>query len=89
MFTHVVDLSTAGVNSLEQLIHLIVAHLLAKIRQDVSELTDTDETSHLLVKDLEAAAVLFWLAWVAETARSVQDLLEGVKVDCPIVSVPL
>jgi len=76
VFTHVVDLSTAGINSLEQLIHLIVTHLLAEIRQDIPELTDTDETSHLLVEDLESAAVLFWLAWVAETTRSVENFLE-------------
>jgi len=74
--THVVDLSTAGVNGLEQLIHLVIAHLLAKICEDVSKLTNTDKSGHLLVEDLETTAVLFWLARVAEAARSVEDFLE-------------
>lgn len=32
--TSIVDLAGAGINSLEQLIDLIVGHLLAEIRQD-------------------------------------------------------
>ena len=39
----------------------------------VSELTDTDEASHVLVKDLETAAVLLRLAGVAETTSAVED----------------
>lgn len=32
--THVVDLATAGVYGLEQLVHLVVAHLFAQVRED-------------------------------------------------------
>lgn len=39
----------------------------------VSELTDTNEASHVLVKDLETAAVLLRLAGVAETTSAVED----------------
>ena len=39
----------------------------------VSELTDTDEASHLLVKDLETAAVLLRLSRIAETTSAVED----------------
>lgn len=92
--TNVVDLAAAGVNGLEQLVDLIVAHLLAQVGQDwrdmsvtsslgestfggaghtVSELTDTDEASHVLVKDLETTAVLLRLTGVAETTSAVED----------------
>lgn len=90
--TNVVDLTTAGVNGLEQLINLIVAHLLAQVGQDcvcvsllflaivvfrgsrtVSELTDTNEASHVLVEDLETAAVLLGLTRVTETTSAVED----------------
>ena len=39
----------------------------------VSELADTNEASHVLVKDLETAAVLLRLAGVAETTSAVED----------------
>ena len=48
----------------------------------VSELTNANETSHLLVKDLETAAVLFGLTRVAEATRAVQDLGERIEVNC-------
>jgi hypothetical protein len=47
----------------------------------VSQLSDADEAGHVLVEDLETAAVFLWLAWVAEATRSIQDAAEGVKVD--------
>jgi hypothetical protein len=92
--TNVVDLAAAGVDGLEQLVNLIVAHLLTQVGQDwrgmsvtsslgefmfegachtVSELTDTDEASHVFVKDLETAAVLLRLTGVAETTSAVED----------------
>lgn len=95
--TGVVDLALARVDGLEQLIHLFVAHLLAQIREDcsklasclkpdstfptVTELSHANVASHVLVKDLEATTILFWFAWVAEAARTVEDFLEGFKVD--------
>lgn len=80
--TSVVDLAGAGVDCLEQLVDLIVRHLLAQICQDVLELPDSDEARHILVKDLESTAVLVRFAGVAESARPVQDLGEGLKVNC-------
>ena len=80
--THVIQLSTACVHSLQQLIHLVIAHLLAQVCEDVSELANANEACEVLVEDLETAAVLFRLAWVAEAARAVEDAGEGVEVNC-------
>jgi len=80
--THVVQLPTARVHSLQQLIHLIITHLLPQVREDIPELSHADEAREVLVEDLEAAAVFFGLAGIAEAAGTVEDLLEGIKVDC-------
>ena len=71
--THVVDFAGAGVDRLEQLIDLIVGHLLAKIGKDVAQLADADEARHIFVKDLKAAAVVGRVVELAEAARPVQD----------------
>jgi hypothetical protein len=47
----------------------------------VSQLSNTDETRHILVEHLESTAVLFGLARIAETTWAVQDLEEGIEVD--------
>ena len=78
---HIVQLPTTRIHSLQQLIHLIIAHLLSQIRQDVSELPNSNETRQILVEDLETSAVFLWFAWVAEAAGSVEDAREGVEVD--------
>ncbi len=78
----VVDLPARRVDRLEQLVHLVVAHLLAQVREDVAQLADADEARHVLVEDLEAAAVLLRLARVAEAAGPVEDLGEGFEIDC-------
>lgn len=88
VLTSVVDLARARVDSLEQLVDLLVGHLLAQIRQDVLELADADEACHVLVEDLESAAVLLGDAGVAEAAWPVQDALEGLEVDCQSKSAP-
>lgn len=80
--TGVVDLSGAGVDGLQQLVNLLVCHLLAQVREDVLELADSDKARHVLVEHLETAAVLVGLARVTETARPVQNALEGLEVDC-------
>lgn len=80
--TGVIDLAGAGVNGLEQLIHLLIRHLLAQVCQDVFELANTDEACHILIEDLESTAVLLGVAGVAEAAWSVQNALEGLEVDC-------
>ncbi len=80
--THVIQLPTARVHSLQQLIHLIITHLLSQVRKNVPKLSHADEAREVLVEDLETAAVFFGLAGVAEATGTVKDLLEGVEVDC-------
>lgn len=77
----IIDLATGRVDGLEQLVDLVIAHLLAQIGQDVAQLADADEARHVLVEDLEAAAVFFRLARVAEAAGPVEDLGEGFEID--------
>ncbi|KAI3486847.1 hypothetical protein L1887_49553 [Cichorium endivia] len=69
--THVVQLARAGIHSLEQLVDLLVAHLLAQVREDVAELADADEAREFLVEDLEAAAS------PAHLALKILDLGQG------------
>lgn len=80
--TSVVDLAGAGIHGLQELVDLLVGHLLAEVREDVLELANSDEARHVLVEDLEAAAVLVRLARVAEATGAVQDALESLEVDC-------
>jgi hypothetical protein len=56
---------------------------LDQIREEltISQLPHTNEPSHILVKHLESAAVLFRLTGVAEATRTVEDFLEGLEVD--------
>ena len=79
--TGIVDLAGARVDNLEQLLNLVVRHLLAEVRQDVLELADANVARHILVKDLETAAVLLRVAGVAEAAGPVQDTEKGLEVD--------
>lgn len=79
---NVVNIAVArNVNSLEQLVYLAIAQLLAQRRQNVSKLTDTDISSLVLVKDLESANVVLWLAKRLESVGAVNDLGKGVKVE--------
>lgn len=80
--TCVVDLARASVHSLEQLVDLLLRHLLAQVGQDVLELANADEACHVFIKHLKATAIFLGLARVAESARSVQDALERLEVDC-------
>jgi hypothetical protein len=80
--TPVVHLVVARVNgALEQLVDLLLAHLLAQICQDVFDLALADKARPVLVEDLEAADVFFDVEGLAEAARAVEDLGEGLKVD--------
>lgn len=45
--------------TLQQLINLLVRHLLAELRQDVSKLARTNEPVALFIKDLETTDELF------------------------------
>ncbi len=73
---HVVDLPAARVDSLQQFINLFIAHLLAQVCKNISELTHTNEARHVFIEHLEAAAIFFWLARISEAARSVEDFAE-------------
>ena len=81
---HIIQLSTARIHRLEQLIHLLITHLLAQICKDIPELSHADEARQVLIEHLEASAVFFRLAWVAEAAGSVEYAGEGVEVDYSI-----
>ena len=79
----VIHLVIARINrALKQLVHLLLAHLLAQIRQDVLDLALADEPRAVLVKHLEAADVLFDVEGLAEAAGPVEDLAEGFEIDC-------
>jgi hypothetical protein len=81
--TPVVDLVIARIDgALEQLIDLFLAHLLAQVRQNVLDLALADEPAPVLVEYLEAANVLLNVEGLAETTGAVEDLGEGVEVDC-------
>ena len=51
--------------SLEKLVDLLVGHLLAELRQDVAQLSGTDESVSSLVKHLEALDEL--VCWSAKS----------------------
>jgi hypothetical protein len=53
----VVDLAGACVHRLEQFVNFFVGHLFAQVCEDVAQLADADESGHVFVEDLEAAAV--------------------------------
>jgi len=50
----VVDLAVGDGEALEELVDLLVRHLLAELGEDVAELTGADEAVACLVEDLEA-----------------------------------
>lgn len=80
----VVNLARASIDCLQELIHLLLGHLLAQVGQDVLELTNANKASHVLVEDLETAAVFVRLAWIAEAAGTVEYALKCLEVDCKI-----
>lgn len=80
--TPVVNLVVARINrALEQLVDLLLAHLLAQIRQNVLDLALANEPAAVLVEHLEATDVLLDVEGLAEAAGAVEDLGERVKVD--------
>lgn len=85
--TPVVDLVVVGVDgALEQLVDLFLAHLLAQVGEDVLDLALADEARAVLVEHLEAADVLLDVERLAEATGAVEDLAEGLEVDCQRVS---
>jgi hypothetical protein len=81
--TPVVDFVVVGVDGrLEQLVDFLLAHLLAQVRQDVLDLPLAHEPAPVLVEHLEPPDVFFNVKGLAEAARAVEDLGEGLEVDC-------
>lgn len=80
--TPVIDLVVARIDrALEQLINLLLAHLLAEVCQDVLDLALADKPAAVFVEHLESADVLLDVEGLAEAAGAVEDLGEGVEVD--------
>lgn len=50
-----VEGARSDLNTLEQLINLLVRHLLAELGEDISQLSGTNEAISFLIKDLETA----------------------------------
>lgn len=70
-----------NLNALEQFIHLIIAQLLTQARQNISQLSCTNVTVSVLVKDLETSDELVGCSCRFEAVRSVKDVEERVVVD--------
>ena len=76
--TSIVDLPRTSINSLKQLINLLIRHLLTQIRENIPQLSDTNKPGQVLIEHLESATVFLWIAGVAEAVGSVEDFDEGV-----------
>lgn len=50
----------SDLNALEQLINLLVCHLLTELREDISQLSSTDVAVSLFIKNLETADKLLY-----------------------------
>lgn len=61
--------SRANLDTLEQLVHLLVRHLLAELREHVAQLADADEAVAFFVEYLEAADELLCGSGVSESCR--------------------
>lgn len=57
------------------------ASKLPGAKHTVSQLSDTNKSSHILIKDLESTTVLLRLAGLTETTGAVEDFQEGVEVN--------
>ncbi len=87
MLTPVIDLVVARVNcALEQLVDLLLAHLLAQIRQNILDLALANKPAAVFVEHLEPANILFDVEGLAEAAGPVEDLGKGVEIDWECVS---
>jgi len=79
--THIIDLTRTRIHRLEQLVNLLITHLLPQIRQNVPQLPHTNEARHIFVKHLKAATIVFGIVEIAEATRTIEDAREGVKVN--------
>lgn len=75
----IIDLPTRRIHRLEQLIHLLITHLLAQIREDIAELADADKPRQILIEDLEAATVFLRLPGIPESPGRFRILLKVSK----------
>lgn len=58
------------------------SNALSLSTRTVTKLSHTNKPRQVLVENLESLAVFLWLAGIAEATGAVQDLLEGLKVNC-------
>jgi hypothetical protein len=79
--TSIINLPTTRIHRLEQLIHLLITHLLPQIRQNIPQLPNPNKPRHIFIKDLKAATVFLWFARVAEPAWAVEDFGEGLEIN--------
>lgn len=82
--TSIVYFSAGRVDGFEQLVNLVIAHFLAEVGQNITQLTDAYETRHVFIKHPEPLAVFFRLARIAETARSIENFRERVEINYSI-----
>jgi hypothetical protein len=81
VLTSIINLPTTRIHGLEQLIHLLVTHLLPQIRQNIPQLTNPNKPRHIFIKDLKAATVFLWFTRVPEAAWAVEDFGEGLEIN--------
>lgn len=89
MRTSIIYFAATSIHSLQQLIHLFVAHLLPQIGQNIPQLANTNEARHVFIEYLEASAVFLRLARIAESAWSIENFGEGLEVNYPISQVSI
>lgn len=53
----------------------------------VAQLSHTNEPRHILIKHLETTTILLRLTGIAETTRTVENLQEGIEIDCTETSI--
>jgi hypothetical protein len=74
--------SRPNLHTLKQLINLLITQLLTQRSEHISQLASANVAITLLVKHLETADELLWRAGWLEAVGPVQDVKEGVEVDC-------
>ena len=70
-----------NLNTFKQLIHFVITQLLAQARQDIPQLSSTNESVSILVKHLESSDELLGCAGWLEPVWSVENVEERVVVD--------
>jgi len=77
----------SDLDALEQLINLLIRHLLAKLGEDVSQLSSTNVTVSFLIEDLETTDKLLYIPKKTKS-RLITPLGEGVEDEMGVPGVP-